>query len=95
VDVLSSRVLLWPTDLDRNPRFYRDLLGWPSTGSSAPRRSRGGVLPRPGLARGLWAHSRPSRALGDDLDPGTRCPRRARPPGAAGVPSSGARDGVV
>jgi len=51
---------------------------WPSTGSSVPRRSRGGVLPRPGVARGLRARGRPSRALGDDLDPGTGCPRLCR-----------------
>jgi catechol 2,3-dioxygenase-like lactoylglutathione lyase family enzyme len=27
VDVLSSRILLRPGDLDRSRRFYRDLLG--------------------------------------------------------------------
>jgi predicted enzyme related to lactoylglutathione lyase len=27
VDVLSSRILLRPTDLDRSRRFYRDVLG--------------------------------------------------------------------
>jgi catechol 2,3-dioxygenase-like lactoylglutathione lyase family enzyme len=27
VDVLSSRVLLRPSDLDRSRRFYRDMLG--------------------------------------------------------------------
>jgi predicted enzyme related to lactoylglutathione lyase len=27
VDVLSSRILIRPTDLDRSHRFYRDLLG--------------------------------------------------------------------
>jgi catechol 2,3-dioxygenase-like lactoylglutathione lyase family enzyme len=27
VDVLSSRILLWPSDLDRSRRFYRDMLG--------------------------------------------------------------------
>jgi catechol 2,3-dioxygenase-like lactoylglutathione lyase family enzyme len=27
VDVLSSRILLRPSDLDRSRRFYRDVLG--------------------------------------------------------------------
>jgi len=27
VDVLSSRILLHPSDLDRSRRFYRDVLG--------------------------------------------------------------------
>ncbi|MGH3421747.1 MAG: VOC family protein, partial [Streptosporangiaceae bacterium] len=27
MDVLSSRILLRPSDLDRSRRFYRDLLG--------------------------------------------------------------------
>jgi catechol 2,3-dioxygenase-like lactoylglutathione lyase family enzyme len=27
VDVLNSRILLRPSDLDRSRRFYRDLLG--------------------------------------------------------------------
>jgi catechol 2,3-dioxygenase-like lactoylglutathione lyase family enzyme len=27
VDILSSRILLRPSDLDRSRRFYRDLLG--------------------------------------------------------------------
>jgi hypothetical protein len=50
------------------------------------RQSRGGVLPRPGIARGLRAHGRSCRALGEDLDPGTRCPRRARPAGSGRSP---------
>jgi catechol 2,3-dioxygenase-like lactoylglutathione lyase family enzyme len=29
VDVLSSRILLRPSDLDRSRRFYRDVLGLP------------------------------------------------------------------
>ena len=66
---------------------------WPSTGSSALRRSRGGVLPRPGLAQDLRAHGRPCRAVGDDLDPGTRCPGRARPAGGGGSPHHRAQSG--
>jgi catechol 2,3-dioxygenase-like lactoylglutathione lyase family enzyme len=27
VDILSSRILLCPSDLDRSRRFYRDVLG--------------------------------------------------------------------
>ena len=36
-----------------------------------PRTIPGGVLPRPGIARGLRAPGRPCRALGDALDSGT------------------------
>jgi len=34
VDVLSSRILPRPSDLDRSRRFYRDLLGLAIAGSS-------------------------------------------------------------
>ncbi len=47
----------------------------------ACRRSRRGVLPRPGTAGGIRARARPARGLGDDLAAGPGCPRRARPPG--------------
>ena len=52
----------------------------PSRGSGA------GVLPRPGIARGLRPRGRPSRALDDDLAAGTRCSRRARPAGCGRSP---------
>jgi catechol 2,3-dioxygenase-like lactoylglutathione lyase family enzyme len=51
VDVLSSRVLLRPMNLDRSRRFYRDVLGlaiYREFGLTAIR-SRRGVLPRPGF----------------------------------------------
>jgi hypothetical protein len=55
-----------------------------------------GVLPRPGLARGFRAHGRPCRALGDDLDSGAGCPRRARPAGGGrSAHHPGARKGAV
>ncbi len=65
---------------DRSRRFYPRHAG-PGylPGVRLPGRSRGGVLPRPGIARGLRARGRSSRPLGDDLDPGTGCARRARP----------------
>ena len=37
MDVLRSRILLRPGDLDRSRRFYRDVMAWPFTGSSARR----------------------------------------------------------
>jgi catechol 2,3-dioxygenase-like lactoylglutathione lyase family enzyme len=87
VDVLSSRILLWPSDLDRSRRFYRDMLGLAIYREFGPADDpRGGVLPQPGIARGLRAPGRPCRALGDDLDPGTGCPRRARSAGRGRSP---------
>jgi len=52
VDVLSSRILLRPGDLERSRRFYGDVLG-PGhlPGVRLSGRSRGGVLPWPGIAR--------------------------------------------
>jgi catechol 2,3-dioxygenase-like lactoylglutathione lyase family enzyme len=86
VGVLSSRILLRPGDLDRSRRFYRDLPGL------AVYRDFG--LPDdPGLvfspARGYPRSpgTRPaSRALGDDLDPGPRGARQARPAGRSRSP---------
>jgi catechol 2,3-dioxygenase-like lactoylglutathione lyase family enzyme len=49
VDVLSSRVLLRPSDLDRSRRFYRDLLGLATCREFGPPDDPGaGVLPWPG-----------------------------------------------
>src|SRR5215472_3227232 len=62
---------------------------WPSTGSSAPGRSRGGVLPWPGLARGLWAPGRPCRALGDALGSARDAPAGHPRAFRGRVPSSG------
>jgi catechol 2,3-dioxygenase-like lactoylglutathione lyase family enzyme len=51
VDVLSSRILLRPSDLDRSRRFYRDVLGLAIYREFGPPDDPGGgVLPRP---RGL------------------------------------------
>jgi len=79
--VLSSRVLLRASALDRSP-----LLPWPARPGHLPGVrpagwSRTGVMPQPGAARGLRARGRAARPLGDDLDPGPRCSRRARPAG--------------
>ena len=38
MDILSSRILLRPSDLDRNRSFYRDVLGLAVTASSALRK---------------------------------------------------------
>jgi predicted enzyme related to lactoylglutathione lyase len=50
VDVLSSRILVRPSDLDRSRRFYHDVLGLAVCREfGPPRRSRYGVFPGPGL----------------------------------------------
>ena len=36
MDVLSSRILLWPSDLGRSRRFYRDFLGLAIYGEFGP-----------------------------------------------------------
>jgi len=94
VDVLSSRILLRPGDLDRSRRFYRDLLGLAIYREFGPPTIPGGVLPRPGVTRGLRPRAGPARPLGDDLDPDTRCPCRVRPAGCGrspGHPGAGRR----
>ena len=49
MDVLSSRILLRPSDLDRSRRFYRDLLGLATCREFGPPDDpRAGVLPWPG-----------------------------------------------
>jgi catechol 2,3-dioxygenase-like lactoylglutathione lyase family enzyme len=50
VDVLSSRIWLWPSDLERGRRFYRDVLGLAIYASSALRTVPGWCS---SLARGL------------------------------------------
>ena len=50
MDVLSSRILLRPSSLDRSRRFYRDLLGLAICREFGPPDDPGaGVLPRPGV----------------------------------------------
>ena len=50
MDVLSSRILLRPSDLDRSRRFYRDLLGLVIYREFGPPDNPGAVFfPRPGL----------------------------------------------
>ena len=71
MDVLSSRILLRPSSLDRSRRFYRDLLGLAICRESGPPDDPGLMFfPGQGAARGLRARGRPARALGADLDPG-------------------------
>jgi len=50
VDVLGSRILVRPSDLERSRRFYRDVLGLAIYLEFGPPDDPGGVLPRPGLA---------------------------------------------
>jgi catechol 2,3-dioxygenase-like lactoylglutathione lyase family enzyme len=50
MDVLSSRILVRPSDLDRSLRFYRDVLGLAVYREfGPPDHPGGGVLPRPGI----------------------------------------------
>jgi catechol 2,3-dioxygenase-like lactoylglutathione lyase family enzyme len=50
VDVLSSRILLRPSDLDRSRRFYRDVLGLAIYREFGPPEDPGVVFfPSPGL----------------------------------------------
>jgi catechol 2,3-dioxygenase-like lactoylglutathione lyase family enzyme len=86
VDVLGSRILLRPSDLDRNRRFFRDVLGLAIYREFGPLDDPGvvfflgpGLLEVSGHTAGLagrsvmiWIQVR-------------GCPRRARP-AAAGVP---------
>jgi hypothetical protein len=48
VDVLSSRILLPPSDLGRSRRSYRDVLSLAIYRESALRTIPGGVFPAPG-----------------------------------------------
>ena len=97
MDVLSSRILLRPGDLDRSRRFYRDLLGLAIYRQFGPPDDPGlvfflgqGLLEVSGHAAG------PARALGDDLDPGPRRSRRARPAGRLRSPDrAGADSGAL
>ena len=51
MDVLSSRILVRPSDLDRSLRFYRDVLGLAVYREfGPPDHPRGGIFPRPGIA---------------------------------------------
>jgi catechol 2,3-dioxygenase-like lactoylglutathione lyase family enzyme len=60
VDVLSSRILLRPSDLDRSRRFYRDLLGPATCREFGPPDDPGLVFfLGQGAARGLRARARP------------------------------------
>jgi catechol 2,3-dioxygenase-like lactoylglutathione lyase family enzyme len=77
VDVLSSRILLHPTDLDRSLHFYRDVFGLAVYREFGPPGHPGLVF---FLGQGLLEASGqvagpPGRSLGDDPDPGTGCPR--------------------
>jgi catechol 2,3-dioxygenase-like lactoylglutathione lyase family enzyme len=49
VDVLSSRILLRPSDLDRSRRFYRDVLGLAIYREFGSPEDPGAVFPGPGL----------------------------------------------
>jgi catechol 2,3-dioxygenase-like lactoylglutathione lyase family enzyme len=60
VDVLSSRILLHPSNLDRSRRFYRDLLGLDICREFGPPDDPGLVFfLGQGAARGLRARARP------------------------------------
>jgi hypothetical protein len=91
MDVLSSRILLCPSDPAPQPRFYRDLLGPAVCREFGPADDPRGVLPRPGTARGLRAGGRLARALGDDLDAGPGYSRRAHPVGRSLGPIVGSQ----
>ena len=60
MDVLSSRILLRPSELDRSRRFYRDLLGLATCREFGPPDDPGLVFfLSQGAARGLRARARP------------------------------------
>jgi catechol 2,3-dioxygenase-like lactoylglutathione lyase family enzyme len=88
VDVLSSRILLRPRDLDRSRRFYHDVLGLAIYREFGPPDDPGEVFFHGQDCSRSPARGGPSRMPGDDdLDPGAGHPRRARlGPAAAGVP---------
>ena len=65
MDVLSSRILLRPSDLDRSRRFYRDLLGLATCREFGPPDDPGLVF-FPGQGCSRSPGTRPAR-------PGTRC----------------------
>jgi len=75
VEVLSSRVMLRPADLDRSRRFYRDVLGlavyreFGAAGPGCPRRAR-----PPGRSRGPRRPGVNAGAVGPgrDVDRGSR-----------------------
>jgi len=91
MDVVSSRILLRPSDLDRGRRPTVTCGSWPYALSSARRMIPGWRSSPARGGRGLRARSRPAQVLGDEPDPGPRCSRRARParrgrnPGCAGT----------
>jgi catechol 2,3-dioxygenase-like lactoylglutathione lyase family enzyme len=62
VDVLSSRTLLRPSDLDRSRRFYRDILGLAIYREFGPPNDPGLVFFLAGAARGLRPGGRLARA---------------------------------
>ena len=71
MDILSSRVLIRPTDLDRSRRFYRDTLGLAIYREFGPADNPGVVFfLGQGLLEVLRTRGRPARALGDALDSG-------------------------
>ena len=64
MDVLSSRILLRPGDLDRSRRFYRDLPGLAVYREFGPPDDPGLVFfPGQGATRGLRARGRPAQAV--------------------------------
>jgi catechol 2,3-dioxygenase-like lactoylglutathione lyase family enzyme len=87
VDVLSSRILLRPSDLDRSLRFYRDLPGLTIYREFGPPDDPGVVFfLGQGLLKVCGHAPAPPGALGDGLDPGPKCSRRAARLSAAAVP---------
>ena len=81
MDVLSSRILVRPSDLDRSLRFYRDVLGLAVYREFGPPDHPGVVF---FLGQGLLevsGHAAGTPGVGDDLDPGAGCPRGACPAG--------------
>jgi catechol 2,3-dioxygenase-like lactoylglutathione lyase family enzyme len=87
VDVLSSRILLRPSDLDRSRRFYRDVLGLAIYREFGPPDDPGVVFfLGPGLLEVSGHSAGPPGHSVMIWDPGTGRPRRARPAGSGRGP---------